>query len=257
MIVGGATAIGNLHRAIFEDPDLTIREFFDLNAIFQEAIGAGLRCLDTDAFVSRGLETPIFDALGDIVQNCDYQDAGTRAVLVELASAVLTNLETQLNNLDASGKTGERADFLANNYCGLMQATIVRLEGGIAAVRGRLQEMLGRICAAPAIRVGAILMLGALQHVLDDETLLMMAPDLVRVADETLNDVNFDTQCKRNATGLIQDLAGSLGEKFAVHVDQVAPVLHRTLEANDLDPTVKTCAIMAVGDLCLTTEANF
>lgn len=64
IIVRGMTGLGNFFRANFEDQNMGTSH---LNNVFQEAIGSGLNCLDKEAFVTRGLETQIFDALGDIV----------------------------------------------------------------------------------------------------------------------------------------------------------------------------------------------
>ena len=86
---------------------------------------------------------------------------------------------------------------------------------------------------------------------------MQISAELVKVVEETLIDPRFDAQCERNATGLIQDLSGALGEQFATHIDTVVPMLQKVLESDDIDPSVKTCAIMALGDLCLTTETHF
>lgn len=58
-----------------------------------------------------------------------------RSVIKDLAEAVLGNLHTQLNHMNnQTGKVAERADFLANNYCGLMQVCVVRLGDGVTQI---------------------------------------------------------------------------------------------------------------------------
>ena len=117
-----------------------------------------------------------------------------------------------------------------------MQVTIVRLGEKVEGVQQKLLNMMTLICSQPALRVGAILMLGAFMHALPSHALLAMTPDLVKVIDETLRDDRYDTQCKRNATGLVQDLAGGLGDGFGKHIDSIVPLLHNILESDALDP---------------------
>ena len=55
----------------------------------------------------------------------------------------------------------------------------------------------------------------------------------------------------------MQDLASNLQDKFSVHLTKVAPLLFKVLEDGSLGTEVKTFAIMALGDVCLTCEAEF
>ncbi len=78
----------------------------------------------------------------------------------------------------------------------------------------------------------------------------------MQVICQTLTQDCYDSPCKKNAIGLIQDLSGNLGQKFMPYVADTIPMLHNVLNDPQLDPEVKTYAIMALGDICLITEGH-
>jgi len=67
----------------------------------------------------------------------------------------------------------------------------------------------------------------------------------------------FDVTCKRLATGLIQDMATSLQEQFNAYLDRVMNILNYILKETSIPTDVKNIGIIALGDICLMSEAAF
>ena len=59
------------------------------------------------------------------------------------------------------------------------------------------------------------------------------------------------------ATGLIQDLSTGLKDDITPYLSRIMTMLFNVLEDPDTQTDVKTIAIIAIGDLCLMSEAEF
>lgn len=59
------------------------------------------------------------------------------------------------------------------------------------------------------------------------------------------------------ATGLIQDLSTGLKDGITAYLGRIMGMLFKVLEDSDTQTDVKTIAIIAIGDLCLMSEAEF
>jgi uncharacterized protein YegL len=63
--------------------------------------------------------------------------------------------------------------------------------------------------------------------------------------------------CQRLATGLLQDLATSMQERFIQYLDRGTNLVNTILEQSHFSIEVKTIGIIALGDICLMSETAF
>lgn len=112
------------------------------------------------------------------------------------------------------GYSTEEKDTLVNNFGGLLQILIVRLQDRLA--QGSLVDdifsTLSAICAQPSCRGGALLILNGFLNALPAEKVENVAETILQVIEQTIygREEQFDLMCQRLATGLLQDLATSL-----------------------------------------------
>ena len=91
------------------------------------------------------------------------------------------------------------------------------------------------------------------------EAIEQVADNIVSIIESTIRDGNqiFDGSCKRMATGLIQDLSTGLGQGISNYLLKIMEMLFIVLEDNNMATDVKTISIVAIGDICLMSEASF
>lgn len=152
-------------------------------------------------------------------------------------------------------------EVLVNNFGGLLQILIVRLQGKLAegGLSDDIFRILGQCCGQPAWRGGALLILNGLLNALPSDKVDDIAGTILEVIEQTLQDRagTFDLMCQRLATGLLQDLATSLQDRFSAHLARGVGLINIILEQSHFSTEVKTIGIIALGDICLMSEAAF
>ena len=78
-----------------------------------------------------GFLSPVMDCLNDMTQHCDHE--GLAAELGQLCHSIIQQLgENILNGANPGGYSVEEKEVLVNNFGGLLQILIVRLQGRLA-----------------------------------------------------------------------------------------------------------------------------
>lgn len=131
-----------------------------------------------------GFLSPVMDCLNDMTQHCDHE--GLAAELGQLCHSIIQQLgENILNGANPGGYSVKEKEVLVNNFGGLLQILIVRLQGRLAegGLVDAIFSTLSSVCAQPSFRGGALLILNGLLNALPAEKVEAVTDTILQVIE--------------------------------------------------------------------------
>jgi len=202
------------------------------------------------------------DSVNDIIQYCHFK--GLKNELVNFCDQIL-NLINDIIGQNSSYNS-EQVELLINNFGGMLQTVIVRIEQQFMSpdLIQKLFSTLTNLCNHDSCRQGVLFILNGILNTVNQEQCIDLSDTVLNIIDTTVHNkaINggeypFDSSSKRLATGLIQDLATAIDKHVSVHLQKITNLLFTILGDNDIGTDVKITAIIAIGDICLVTELSF
>jgi len=138
-------------------------------------------------FINGGFISFAQDAVNDITQHCD--NTGLKGELVAFGEQILSQIDQ--NVLSPSAQfSQEHREILVNNFGGLLQVIIVRIEqdGLNNEMVQKVFDTLTNVSRHDSCRQGALLILNGLLNTLAQESIVGLAPTVLQLIESTVRD---------------------------------------------------------------------